>query len=34
MKRDIGMEKCINYVVVESPIVKRRYCLDALFAAK
>lgn len=34
MERDIGIEKWISYVVMESPIVKRRYRLDKLFAAK
>lgn len=34
MERDIGIEKYFSYVVIESPIVKTRYRLDALFAAK
>lgn len=34
LERDIGIEKYFSYVIVESPIVKRRYLLDALFTAK
>ena len=34
LERDIGIEKYFSYVIVESPIVKRRYRLDGLFAVK
>lgn len=34
LKRDIGIEKYFSYVIVESPIVKRRHRLEAIFAAK
>jgi len=34
LKRDIGIETYFSYMIIESPIVKRRYPLDALFAAK
>ena len=34
LERDIGIQTYFSYVIVESPIVKRRYRLEALFAAK
>ncbi|CAH2906562.1 MAG: Leucine-responsive regulatory protein, regulator for leucine (or lrp) regulon and high-affinity branched-chain amino acid transport system [uncultured Paraburkholderia sp.] len=33
-KREIGIEKYFSYVIVESPIVKRHYRLDELFAVR
>lgn len=34
LERDIGIQTYFSYVIVESPIVKRRYRLEALFTAK
>lgn len=34
VERDIGIQTYFSYVVVESPVVKKRYRLETLFAAK
>jgi DNA-binding Lrp family transcriptional regulator len=34
LKRNIGISTYFSYVIVESPIVKRRYRLEGLFPAK
>lgn len=34
LERDVGIQTYSSYVIVESPIVKRRYPLEALFMAK
>jgi DNA-binding Lrp family transcriptional regulator len=34
LERDIGIEKYFSYVIIRSPIVKTRYPLEALFAAR
>jgi DNA-binding Lrp family transcriptional regulator len=34
LERDIGIHAYFSYVIIESPIVKRRYRLDALLTAK
>lgn len=34
LKWDLGIEKYVSYVIIESPIVKRHCRLDAIFAAR
>ncbi|MGT2477663.1 Lrp/AsnC family transcriptional regulator [Paraburkholderia terrae] len=33
LERDIGIEKYFSYVIIKSPIIKTRYCLETLFTA-